>query len=148
MNVAESAFQSLIKLGIIDEDGKILYEYQKFKVAGGDDVMMDFNVDWLGAQDISVAHNSILNGDVMADPDMQVRVFPDIKAAIAYTYQNDYVPVFYTAIVEDGKIDMKKAADHTAFLDSWLKEVIGWGYAPVQQKEFEKEEDEESEDGE
>ena len=64
-------------------------DYIKMKSGG----FMDLNVDQLYKTDkrirISLAHNYIQNGDVMADPDMEIMVYPDREMAEAMTFQQD-----------------------------------------------------------
>jgi hypothetical protein len=53
--------------------------------------LMPLNVDKLTSDTIALAHNGKQNGDVMADPDMEVRIYPDLKMAEALTFRNDYM---------------------------------------------------------
>jgi len=69
-SIYEKIYSRLQTLGILDENGSMNAEYMKFTSEG----LMDLNVDNLLGNRISLAHNGKQNGDVMSDPDMQVRI--------------------------------------------------------------------------
>ena len=85
--VYEMIFARLQQMGIIDESGKMQADYMKFISSG----LMPLNVDKLTYDTIALAHNGKQNGDVMADPDMEVRIYPEMKMAEALTFRNDYM---------------------------------------------------------
>jgi uncharacterized protein YqiB (DUF1249 family) len=97
--VYEMIFARLQQIGILDENGMMQADYMKFKSPG----LMDLNVDKLTENTIALAHNGIQNGDAMADPDVEVRIYPDLKAAEALTFQNDYLGIFQEVYPEPGK---------------------------------------------
>jgi hypothetical protein len=74
-NVYKSIFSKLKQIGILDESGIMQVEYMKFKSYG----LMDLNVDRLAPDRIALAHNGIQNGDLMADPDVEVQIHPENK---------------------------------------------------------------------
>jgi uncharacterized protein YqiB (DUF1249 family) len=117
-NVYESIFTKLQTLGILDENGKMQAEYMKFKSSG----LMDLNVDNLTNDMIALAHNGIQNGDVMADPDVQVQIYPGSKTAEALTFQNDYLGI-YQEVYDDGKCNESLKKDLNEFLNDWLKTI-------------------------
>lgn len=55
---------------------------------------MDVLADSEHGRIISIAHNDTQNGDVMADPDMQLLVSFTMKVAQAMTFQNDYLGIY------------------------------------------------------
>lgn len=112
-------YARLQQLKILDENGEMQAEYMKFKSEG----LMDFNVDNLTNDMIAMAHNGIQNGDVMADPDVQVQIYPETKSAEAITFQNDYLGI-YQQVYEDGKYSPKLKKDLNEFLNDWLKTII------------------------
>ncbi len=95
-------------------------EYLKFKSDG----LMDLNVDRLAPDRIALAHNGIQNGDVMSDPDVEVRIYPDQKAAEALTFQNDYLGIYQEVYLEPGKFYPKLKKELNTFLDDWLCNMI------------------------
>ncbi len=67
---------------------------------------MPLNVDKLTSDTIALAHNGKQNGDVMADPDMEVRIYPQ-----------EVYP-------EPGKYYPKLKKELNEFLNNWLKTMI------------------------
>jgi hypothetical protein len=117
-------YSRLQQMGIIDETGIMQAGYMKFESRG----LMPLNVDNLyteeGNQVIAIAHNGKMNGDVMADPDMQIKIYPKSKMAEALTFQNDYMGIFQEVYPEPGKFYPKLKKELNAFLNSWLKRMI------------------------
>jgi len=118
--VFEMIYARLQQMGIIDEKGIMQAEYMKFKSSG----LMDLNVDNLLNNTIALAHNGIQNGDVMADPDVQVKIYPEMKAAEALTFQNDYLGIYQEVYPEPGKYYPKLKKELNEFLNDWLKNMI------------------------
>lgn len=81
-----------------------------------------------GSYVVSLSHYGEQNGDLMADPDMEVRVFPDTKMAEAMTWRNDYVGKTSVVYPEPGKVYPKVKADLNKFLAMWLKNIIDQGH--------------------
>jgi uncharacterized protein YqiB (DUF1249 family) len=107
-------------MGILDENGTMQAEYMKFQAPG----LMDLNVDNLLNNTIALAHNGIQNGDVMADPDMEVRIYPEQKMAEALTFQNSYLGIYQEVYPEAGKYYPKLKKELNEFLSDWLKTMI------------------------
>jgi len=85
---------------------------------------MDLNIDWWPEGKnlrIAVAHNSIQEGDVMADPDMEFRYTPEGNL-IPMTYQNDYA----------GKYDDSESPaairSRAQFSEMWAKNIRAQGF--------------------
>lgn len=96
---------------------------------------MDLKVDHLGTDDenlgvrISLAHNFIQNGDVMADPDMEIRVIPEVKMAEALTFQMSNPPIYQMVYPEPGKVDLRAKKELNSFLHTWLNNLLRQGHA-------------------
>lgn len=118
-NVYEMIYSKLQQIGILDETGKMQAEYMKFVSEG----LMDLNVDNLLNDMIALAHNGIQNGDVMADPDVQVQIYPETKSAEALTFQNDYLGL-YQEVYDEGKCNESLKKDLNEFLSDWLETII------------------------
>ena len=103
-------------------------DYLKLSAPG----YMDLHVDILrresGRTVISLAHNGRQNGDVMADPDMEVAIVPSMKMAEALTYQNDYVGVFHRVYPAPGKVAPRAKRDLNQFLAEWLLNLAHQGH--------------------
>ena len=138
-NIHELIFTKLEKLGITSIEGEAAKS-----VIDPDGGMMDLNYDHLGCRkldlgnyvsyDIALAHNYIQNGDVMADPDMEIRIYPEIKYAEALTYQLDGLGIFQRVYPEPGKVYPKLKRELNKFLNQWLKNCIDQGHTFNKQK--------------
>ena len=106
-------------------------EYAKFKASG----MMNLNVDILfraedGTIRLALSHYyKHESGDMIADPDMEIKVFPDMKMAEALTFQDcfGYRVVYPTP----DKVDVKAKAELNRFLNQWLSNLIRQDYQIV-----------------
>ena len=132
-NIHELIFAKLEKLGITSIEGDAAKS-----VIDPDGGMMDLNYDRLGCRkldlgnyvsyDIALAHNYIQNGDVIADPDMEIRIYPEIKYAEALTYQLDGLGIFQRVYPEPGKVCPRIKRELNQFLNQWLKNCIDQGH--------------------
>lgn len=118
--IYEMIFARLQQMGIIDESGEMQSDYMKFVSSG----LMPLNVDKLASNTIALAHNGKQNGDVMADPDMEVRIYPELKMAEALTFRNDYMGIYQEVYPEPGKYYPKLKKELNDFLNNWLKTMI------------------------
>lgn len=118
--VYEMIYARLQQVGIIDESGKMQADYMKFVSSG----LMPLNVDKLTSDTIALAHNGKQNGDVMTDPDIEVRIYPETKMAEALTFRNDYMGIYQEVYPEPGKYYPRLKKELNAFLNDWLKTMI------------------------
>lgn len=137
--IYESIYKKLIKLGILNADGSRNFdEFLKMKSGG----MMDLNLDMLHERPdtdsyvISIAHNYVQNGDVMADPDMEVEIHPDLKMAEALTFQNSGLGLYQRVYEynENGKktgVRPSLKKDLNSFLLQWLRNIDNQGFKPT-----------------
>jgi len=96
---------------------------------------MDLNLDVLSkdAEEmrIALAHNYISEGDVIADPDMEIRVYllPGWKRAEALTFQDSfgYREVYHE---ENGQalVNVRAKGELNGFLKQWLKNALDQGH--------------------
>lgn len=127
--IYEKLFQQLSDLF----SGKFPEEYQKRQVSG----LMDLNIDVLYKDNneilIALSHNFISNGDVLADPDMQIKIYPLRKMAEAITYQDTmgYREV-YPQVAKNGEwvemINPKAKRELNSFLKTWLNNLKDQGF--------------------
>jgi hypothetical protein len=90
--------------------------------------LMDLNVDRLTQNMIAVAHNGIQNGEVMADPDVQIMIYPESKSSEGITFQNDYLGIHQEVYSEDEKCNERLKREISIFLDDWLSNIINCEY--------------------
>jgi uncharacterized protein YqiB (DUF1249 family) len=118
--VYEMIYAKLQQIGIIDDSGKMQIDYMKFVSSG----LMPLNVDKLTSDTIALAHNGKQNGDVMSDPDMEIRIYPEMKMAEALSFRNDYMGIYQEVYPEPGKYYPKLKSELNDFLNNWLKNMI------------------------
>ncbi len=123
-------------LEIVEKHGglKQLEEEGHFKIVRKP--FMDLNIDYLGKGPngfpmIAVAHNFIQNGDVMADPDIQVEIVNGELWPV--TYQLDSMGIFQAVYQLDdkGKIVGVRSVlkqELLDFLDQWGKTLKDQGF--------------------
>lgn len=119
MLIYKRIYKKLEELGLLN-----IKEHAKIDCMGG---MMPLSVDVLyktkdGVR-MALAHNFIQNGDVMADPDMEIMVYPDRKMAEAMTYQLDSLGIYHEVYPEPGKVNLKLKKELNDFLSSWLSQL-------------------------
>jgi uncharacterized protein YqiB (DUF1249 family) len=129
-NIYEMIYARLQQMEIIDENGIMQADYMKFTSPG----LMDLNVDRLTSDTIALAHNGKQNGDVMADPDVEVRINREGRMAEALTFQNDYLGIYQEVYPEPGKYHPKLKKELNEFLNEWLQNMIDSGYVKVEEE--------------
>lgn len=121
-------YEKLIK---IVPDILEIKEYKKLKSGAFIDLSIDVLQDTPEYRIVALAHNSEQNGDLMADPDMQIKVYKNYRAIEALTYQNDYMGVFQEVyITRDGKqlVNTRLKKELNKFLGTWLTNLKKQGF--------------------
>lgn len=105
-------------------------EYKKLKAPG----FMDLSIDNLGGGRLALAHNYIINGDVVPDPDMEIMVNVKAKTVEALTYQGieGYRQVYWE---EHGKtyVNIKLKEELNKFLGLWLRNIAQQGHKEIKE---------------
>lgn len=102
-------------------------EHGKSEVPG----FMDLNLDVLTRTPskivIALSHYyRHPSGDMIADPDMEIAVYPDREKAEALTYQDTFG---YRVVYHDGnRVDVRAKKELNAFLHQWLRNLIVQGH--------------------
>jgi len=116
-------FKRLIELGIINDKGELQFNEA---VSLKSKPFMDLNLDDLG-KDIkgytmfAMAHNFKQHGDIMADPDMQIRIIPEMQSIEALTYQLSSMGIYQRVYNEDyTKVIPRLKKELNSFLEKWL----------------------------
>ncbi len=131
--IYNTIFNKMVKIGIINEDGKPNFD-ECLKLESG--AYMDLHIDFLCEKDgkytISMAHNYIQNGDVMADPDMEISVIPEMKAAEALSYRLDGMGInqhVYQYDTDGNKlVNRRLKGELNRFLNTWLGNIKQQGF--------------------
>ena len=94
MALARKNFEKLQRIGIVNKNGCLTFD-EHLKLKSG--AYMDLSLNWLFEDDqyqyFAMTHYGELNGDLMSDPDMEVRVDAIKGTAEALSYRNDWVGV-------------------------------------------------------
>lgn len=96
--------------------------YLKLKQLG----YMDLTIERLNANEISLTHYYLQNGDLVPDPDMQIEIDFKKHSADAVTFQNSLI--FQTVHLSDGEINSKLQKDLNLHLLYWLKNLKAQGF--------------------
>ena len=86
---------------------------------------MDLSIEVLRPGVIAMAHNYIQNGDVMADPDMEIQINYLNKSAQAKTFQQDGLGVYQSAWNE---ANPSLELELNSFLYFWLGNIQDQGF--------------------
>ena len=97
---------------------------------GDNSALMDLSLnvidkDESGRYTITLSHYYKDNGELIADPDMQIRIDFENQIAEALTYQ-DYLSYMQVYPMKDGKpmVDFKQKKAQNKFLTNWLSNLI------------------------
>ncbi len=129
MMIYELNYKKLNK--IIDLEALKELKYLKYTSKG----FMDLHVDFLrrekdGSYVISMAHNYIQNGDVIPDPDMELKINPKFGVVEALTFQNS-LTYSEAYIHKNGQIlvNLPVKRSLNKFLATWLSNIRNQNYA-------------------
>ncbi len=83
-------------------------------------------IDRLAGDVYALSQNPVIDGVVVADPDMEIRVFHQNRTAEPLSLQNrSGRRVVYP---ESGRVDLKAKNELAEYLDSWLADLLSRGY--------------------
>jgi hypothetical protein len=120
-------FDRLVGLGLLREDGSRAFDESVKIESPFGEAIMPLRVDYLYGNGesyvIALAYNYLQEGDVMSDPDMEVRVWPKLRQAEALTFQQSAPPTYQQVYPEPGKVDVRLKLQLNNFLAGWLKNL-------------------------
>ncbi|MFA5801549.1 MAG: DUF1249 domain-containing protein [Thermoleophilia bacterium] len=100
--------------------------YMKLEAHG----FMDLGVDKLYGDEesvtIALSHYYKQNGDMVPDPDMEVRIYPERKMAEALTYQDSFG--YRVVYPKPGFVNPKAKREMNVFLNQWLSNILAQGH--------------------
>lgn len=79
---------------------------------------MDLNIDNLGNDRFAMSHYYEVNGDMMADPDMEITFDTENQLIYGQTFQQDNMNMY-----QDINSNPEVADDLNKFLNGWLKNI-------------------------
>jgi len=93
------------------------------------DAMMDLNLDVLTTEGniirIALSHYYKQNGDMIADPDIEIIINTKLKTANAMTYQDSMI---FQSAEQEGGINQVLVGRLNDFLDDWLRSCVDQGH--------------------
>ena len=92
------------------------------------DGFMDLSIEWIGENRLAMAHYGKQNGDLMAEPDMELIVNFDKKEILPATYQNDYLGVYQEVYLDNNQWRPKLSRELSSFLNTWLRNLEFQGH--------------------
>ena len=100
-----------------------LPENLKLKSGG----FMDLNFDNLGGNRIALSHYyRHPSGDMIADPDIEIKIHPELKAIEALTYQDTYR--YDEVYPQPGMVNPRIKRSLNTFLGQWLRNLKMQGF--------------------
>ena len=85
--------------------------------------MEDLNIEVIGENRYAMAHNYVLNGDLMANPDIELTVDNATEKLYPQTYQQDNLQ--YYEVVNGDSI---KSKNLSTFMSTWFYNIKEQGY--------------------
>lgn len=122
-NIHERIYKKLVKL---IPDLNSIEEHACSKSAPYMDLYLDILYRDKDSIVIALAHNFRQNGDVIPDPDMQIRIYPAMEMAEALTYQDQYS--YQEVYPEPGMVNMALKKQLNQFLHTWLRNCLQQGH--------------------
>lgn len=111
-------------------DGTV--EYVKFSAGDGFDKL---TIEKIGPNRIAMGHYFELNGDLMADPDMEFEIDYKNETMSALSFQNDSMQYYQHVELENGNINRSLQNELNDFTKTWLKNIKEQGYKQVVEQE-------------
>lgn len=120
--IYQKIYQIVPELDKIEEGDAI-----KLKSAG----YMDLNIDVLSRNKdttiIAMSHYyKHPSGDMIADPDMEIKLYHNIKSAEALTFQD--IRSYRVVYPEEGKVNPRAKTELNHFLNYWLNNLKNQGF--------------------
>ena len=122
--IYETNLEKLKSLGLLNVKSHV-----KIK----NDPYMPLCVEWVGKNQLSIAHYYEQNGDLMADPEMTLEIHPDLNMVEVLTYTQHGLGIFKEVYTYDDngkklgvKLNMKRELNN--FLGMWLKNLKDQGF--------------------
>lgn len=100
--------------------------HMRFKASG----FMDLGMDKLYWDEqsvtIAISHYFKHNGDMIPDPDMVIRIYPQMKMAEALSYEDCFS--FRMVYPTPDQVNYRAQKDLNAFLNQWLSNILEQGF--------------------
>ena len=118
--IYETNYKRMEKLGFFE------MTEQHVKIENGS--FMDLTVEKIGNNEISICHYGEQNGDLMRDPEMIVKIYPDLFAVEATYFRNDYIGTEQFVYPTKETVNLRLKKELNKFLETWLNNLRKQGY--------------------
>ena len=120
--IYERNYNAMEKLGLLKVENNVKLHSEGF---------MDLVVERLSEEIISLAHYGEQNGDLMSDPEMEIKIYPDTRMVEALTNRMDYTGYSASVYPAPGKVDLYQKKDMNQFLSIWLRNLKQQGFKHI-----------------
>jgi len=96
---------------------------------------MDLVVEKLSDNEFSLAHYYTQNGDLMRDPEMVVKIYPEYGFCEAMTFQMDNPSIYqqvYKSVEGQVYVHQRIKIELNSFLRTWLRNLLEQGHTLVE----------------
>lgn len=94
------------------------------------DGFMPLSIEHLGNGRVAMAHYYEQNGDLIADPDMEIQLLYNMAEVISYQDSFGYKRVY----PEPGKVCLALKKDLNQFLEKWLRNIRNQGHKALREQ--------------
>jgi hypothetical protein len=116
-DVYNSIYRKLEKMGVLQ-----IKQYAVIR----NDPYVPLCIDRLDEVTFALSQNPVVDGVIVADPDIEIKVDTSRKTAEPLTYQDPTTRKVVYA--EPGRVNLATRNEITEFLDKWLTELINQGF--------------------
>lgn len=128
-DVYQMNFERLVAVIGAVESWPAIGEAVKFQSKGYMDLTVErLSDDAAGRVVLSIAHYGVQNGDMMRDPDMELRVHPAGKVVEALTFRNDYIGLHQVVYPTPTTFRPRLKKELNSFLTTWLQNLRSQGH--------------------
>lgn len=117
--IYERNYNAMEKLGLLKVETHVKLQ------SGG---FMDLSVEKISEEVISLAHYGEQNGDLMSDPEMTIKVYPDTRMVEALTIRMDYTGYAASVYPAPGIVNLYQKKNLNQFLATWLRNLKNQGF--------------------
>lgn len=124
-NIYQQIYHKLQRLGVNES---LMEQGHAISKSGG---FMDLCFNRLYEEEeegtvISLTHYFEMNGDLVPDPDMEIRINKETKQAEALAFQDQFT--YVRVYPEKGKVNLRAKQEQNSFLNGWLQNCIDQGH--------------------
>ena len=116
-DIYRSIYDKLEKVGVFSVNQYAVIEKPPY---------LSLCIDHLSSDVYALSQNPVIDGVVVADPDMEIRVFHQKRTAEPLSFQDrSGRRVVYP---EPGRVDLKAKNELADYLDRWLSDLLSRGF--------------------